>query len=94
MDPGGEHVHMIGFTRSAQKDIRALPDDIRSRVLSAIQALADNPRPHGVKQLKGSDYLYRIRVGAYRVVYRIHDNELEILIIRVRHRSEVYRNLP
>lgn len=85
---------VVSFTRSAQKDIREVPGDIRSRVLLAIQALADNPRPQGVKQLKGLDDLYRIRVGAYRVVYGIHDNELEILIIRVRHRSDVYRNLP
>ena len=85
---------VIAFTRSAQKDIRAVPGDIQPRVLSAIQALADDPRPHGIKQLKGLDDLYRIRVGAYRVIYRIHDDELEILIIRVRHRREVYRNLP
>jgi mRNA interferase RelE/StbE len=44
--------------------------------------------------LKGADDLYRIRVGAYRVVYSIHDDELEVLIVRVRHRREVYRNLP
>ena len=85
---------VIAFTRSARKDIRAVPGDIQSRVLSAIQALADDPRPQGVKRLTGLDDLYRIRVGAYRVVYRVHDDQLEILIIRVRHRREVYRNLP
>jgi mRNA interferase RelE/StbE len=87
-------VHTVALTSSARRDIRALSEDIRSRVLLAIKALAGNPRPQGVKRLTGTDDLYRIRIGAYRVVYRIHDNELEILIIRVRHRREAYRNLP
>ena len=87
-------MHSIVLTSSARKDVRSLSYDVRSRILLAIKALASNPRPKEVKLLKGADDLYRIRVGAYRVVYRIHDDELEVLIVRVRHRREVYRNLP
>ncbi len=62
-----------------------------ARVMAAIDALSDEPRPSGVKKLVGSELTYRIRVGDYRVVYSIEDRMLLLLIQRIRHRSDVYR---
>lgn len=73
--------------------MRRLPADTRRRVVAAIEVLANNPRPAGAKRLEGDLSLWRIRVGAYRVVYTISDEGLEVLIVRARHRREAYRNL-
>ena len=74
-----------------EKDFDALPKDVQRRVATKIDALAANPRPHGVEKLAGADELYRIRIGEYRVVYQIRDKVLIVLLVRVRHRREVYR---
>jgi mRNA interferase RelE/StbE len=56
-----------------------------------INALADNPRPPGVQKLSAEDNVYRLRAGDYRVLYQIVDRQLLVLVVRVRHRREVYR---
>jgi mRNA interferase RelE/StbE len=72
------------------KAIDALHPEARQRIRSKLAALAGNPRPPGVVRLTGLEDAYRIRVGDYRIVYAIRDQELLVLIIRVGHRREVY----
>ncbi|WP_218160718.1 type II toxin-antitoxin system RelE family toxin [Arsenicibacter rosenii] len=60
-----------------------------SRIVSRLRALADNPRPVGYKKLKGRTG-YRIRIGAYRIVYEIEDGQLIILVIDIGHRKDIY----
>jgi mRNA interferase RelE/StbE len=77
---------------SAEKDIRRLSRDVRECVASAILALREEPRPSGVRELKGrGEEGWRIRVGNYRVVYQIDDSLRQVTIFRVRHRRDVYR---
>ena len=83
--------YSIEFKKSAQKEIANLPKRMQRRVVSAIKALADEPRPKTVRKLVGGEDYYRLRVGEYRVVYQIIDQVLLICIIRVRHRKDVYR---
>ncbi|MEK7675450.1 MAG: type II toxin-antitoxin system RelE/ParE family toxin [Verrucomicrobiota bacterium] len=83
--------YRIEFTHSAERDLRRLDRSMLARVMAAIDALSDEPRPSGVKKLVGSELTYRIRVGDYRVVYSIEDRMLLLLIQRIRHRSDVYR---
>ncbi|MPZ86331.1 MAG: type II toxin-antitoxin system mRNA interferase toxin, RelE/StbE family [Actinophytocola sp.] len=71
--------------------MRKLPRDIAARIKTGTEALRENQRPAGVKSLAGKHGLWRIRIGDYRVVYEIRDNELLVLVIRVAHRREVYR---
>jgi len=73
------------------KDFDALPKDVQRRVTAKIDTLASNPRPSGVEKLAGAEALYRVRVGDYRIVYEIRDAILIVLLVRVRHRREVYR---
>lgn len=77
----------------AQRQIRDLPLQIKRRVTDAIDSLETNPRPAGVKKLKGAEELYRLRVGDYRVIYAIEENELLIIVVNTGHRREVYRRL-
>lgn len=60
-------------------------------IVAAIETLESDPRPAGSKKLVGSDHTYRLRVGDYRVVYDTHDAMLIILVVRIRHRRDVYR---
>jgi len=76
--------------KSVQKELDRLPDEIARRILARLAGLETNPRPPEVKKLKGRD-AWRIRLGDYRVIYEIHDRVLQILVIAVGHRREVYR---
>ena len=81
----------IEFVRSAARELEALPQPIRRRVGRAIGELAVDPRPPGAKLLSGADRRWRVRVGDYRILYRIEDNLVLVVIVRVGHRSDVYR---
>jgi mRNA interferase RelE/StbE len=63
----------------------------RDRISMRIQALADNPRPHGSEKFEGFEAMYRVRQGDYRIVYDIDDGERTVYILKVRHRKDVYR---
>jgi mRNA interferase RelE/StbE len=75
--------------KSVQKELDRLPDEISRRVLARLAGLETSPHPPDVKKLKGRD-AWRIRIGDYRVIYEIHDRVLQILVITVGHRREVY----
>jgi mRNA interferase RelE/StbE len=75
---------------SAQRELEALPDDVLPRVLQKMETLRDSPRPAGRKKLKGYKDQWRVRVGAWRVVYIIDDTAKLISITRIAHRREVY----
>ncbi|MBE9031636.1 type II toxin-antitoxin system RelE/ParE family toxin [filamentous cyanobacterium LEGE 11480] len=83
--------YQIITPKAVQKQILALPVEIAARINEAILVLEDNPRPDGVVKMKGGDHLYRIRVGDYRVIYKIDDEQLVILVVRCKHRRDVYR---
>ena len=78
-------------SNAARKEALALPRDVQERIRPAIAALAGEPRPHGCEKLKGSEGFYRIRVGDYRVVYHVDDDETIVTVTRIKHRRDVYR---
>ncbi len=84
--------YRILVRRSALKELEALAKKARLRVASAIEDLASDPRPPGAVKLTGIE-LYRIRAGEIRVVYSIEDDRLIVIVVRVGHRRDVYRNL-
>lgn len=73
------------------KLFRTLSNQEQQRLKTKIDKLAINPRPTGVVKLSGEENLYRIRVGNYRAIYSIKDNQLLILVIKIGHRRDVYR---
>jgi mRNA interferase RelE/StbE len=79
------------FRKSVAKDLRAFPKRDVKRILARIRALAKDPRPPGCEKLVGAER-YRVRQGVYRIVYEIEDARLVVLIVRVGHRREVYRD--
>lgn len=83
-------LYRITFKARAQKELRKLPQNISERVEKAIDELANNPRPRNSKKLINRDNSWRLRIGNYRVLYEIYDNEIKVLIVRIRHRRDVY----
>jgi mRNA interferase RelE/StbE len=83
----------VEIKRSALRELAALPLASRRRVDAAIRLLAENPRPPGARKLAGTPNLFRARTGDYRIVYRVDDDVLLVLIVRVAHRREAYRRL-
>ncbi len=74
----------------AAKQIQHLPPAYFRLLSQHIDDLAQNPRPIGAKKLKGGQG-YRIRVGIYRILYKIDDKAQRVVIYRVKHRRDVYR---
>ena len=81
----------IVFARSARKELQALSYTVAERILEKVELLALSPRPSGCQKLRGHSNLWRIRVGEYRVIYSIDDNNRVVDVSVVRHRSEAYR---
>ena len=82
--------YQILIPKPVQKQLNKLPAKQRKRALTAIRNLANEPRPHGVKKLKGYDETYRIRFGSYRIIYKVEDKKLVVLLLSVSHRKDAY----
>ena len=84
--------YSVKIKNSAQKEIRKLPSkELRDKIIEIIDDLYINPVPDEAKKIKGSNNIYRLRQGTYRIVYQIYKNELLVIVIRVRHRKDAYR---
>ena len=83
--------YRISIEPAAQRELSKLPIDVRQDVADAISALANEPRPPGVRKLSGSKSSYRIRIGDYRVLYTIADRILNVSAIKVGNRRDIYR---
>jgi mRNA interferase RelE/StbE len=81
--------YQITLKKKAIKALQEISEPYYSNIKSAIYALADNPRPHGYKKLKGRNG-FRIRVADYRIIYEIFDNRLVVDVINIGHRREIY----
>jgi len=82
--------YAVSIPKAVGKEINALAGSARENVLKAISHLESAPRPPGCVKLQGRDG-WRIRVGDYRVIYDIQDEQLIVLLIRVAHRREAYQ---
>jgi mRNA interferase RelE/StbE len=83
----------INFKPSVEKDLRPLSKTLVSRVMKHIEKLKTDPFPRQAIKLSGTERLYRIRVGDYRIVYEVDTQAKEVTIHYIRHRREVYRAL-
>ena len=77
----------------ASKELQSLPKPFIARIFRKIESLGNNPRPVGYTKLTGFSDLYRIRSGDFRIVYSVNDVSRRIVVLRIRHRRDVYRGL-
>jgi mRNA interferase RelE/StbE len=84
--------YAIEVLPSALRQLLAVPKNEQRRLEECIDRLAANPRPVGAKALQGSSKGHlRVRIGDYRIIYRVEDDRLLVLVVRVGHRKDVYR---
>ncbi|MDA3787101.1 MAG: type II toxin-antitoxin system RelE/ParE family toxin [Desulfobacula sp.] len=81
--------YKIFFKNSVWKDFKSIPDKDLTKILTCIESLSENPHPPGCKKLSGQER-YRLRYGRYRILYSIQGKELQIWIVKVGHRKNVY----
>lgn len=82
--------YKLFLKKSVQKDFDSIPKKDLKKILSRIESLSEDPRPHGCEKLTGQER-YRLRQGRYRIVYSIQDDELTVWIVKVAHRKHIYR---
>lgn len=82
--------YRVEILRRAQKQLARVPTEVYPRLVQAIRALAEDPRPNGCLKLQGREG-WRVRVGRHRVLYEIDDSGRCVLIVDVGDRREIYR---
>jgi len=75
---------------SAAEEVEGLPKPERRRIIAKISSLSRDPRPPGCEKLSGHDQ-YRLRQGNYRILYGIQDRDRVVVVVKVGHRRDVYR---
>ena len=85
--------YKVTFKASVNKDLTDLPKNVVARVWQRFELLKQQPFPRQALKLEGSESLYRLRVGDYRIIYGVDVQAREVVIHHVRHRREVYRSL-
>jgi mRNA interferase RelE/StbE len=85
--------YRIEVKRSAAKALKKIPKAEQKRIADKIDSLAEDlPNPDTTK-MKGNNPFHRIRVGDYRIIYDIQEDILLILVLKIGHRKDIYRNL-
>ena len=85
--------YRIEVKRSAAKALKKIPKADRKRIAKKIDSLAESPPNPEITKMKGNNPFHKVRVGDYRIVYEIQENVLLILIVKIGHRKDIYRNL-
>ena len=84
----------IQYERRAERELLSLPRDVARPIALAIDRLSEDPRPPGCRKVVDAKDTYRIRVGRYRAVYEVEDEERLVIVLRVAMRTErTYRRL-
>jgi mRNA interferase RelE/StbE len=82
--------HSVLVKASVAKELDAVPRKDLQRIVKKIGSLAMNPRPNGCEKLSSLER-YRLRQGDYRIIYAIDDSVRQVMVVKVGHRSDVYR---
>ena len=85
--------YTVILSSRAEKELKSIDAVTAESIKSDILSLEDNPRPLGVKKLKGYKDLWRIKSNVYRIIYRIKDDIVTVIVVRIAHRKKVYRNI-
>lgn len=83
-------MYAVEFLPSAARSLAKLEVSVQRRLARAVDHLADEPRPAGAVKLRGTDDVWRVRVADLRIAYRIEDDRLVVLVVKVGHRRDVY----
>ena len=82
----------VVIQKRAQKVLDRLTADLVRRIYAELNRLAQDPRHPGTRPVEGTDFR-RARVGDWRIIYAIEDDQLVVLVVKIAPRGEVYRHL-
>lgn len=86
--------YKVDFSKTAEKQLESIPKSDVKKIIKRADKLASDPFPNGYEKLKGSDIeVYRVRQGDYRILYTVLEQKLIVLIVKIGHRRDVYRDL-
>lgn len=85
--------YKVQLKRSVVKTLKSLSQKEMKKIGKKIDSLEQNPVPKDSKKIKGEKDLYRIRAGDYRILYFFQNSNLTVLVIRVGHRKDIYKDL-
>lgn len=86
-------MYTILYKKSVEKDLRQLPQKTRVTIIRKIINLATDPQPNGSVKLRGASHLYRVRQADNRIIYSVDGGGLVVLVIKIAHRKDVYRDI-
>lgn len=83
--------YRVELLAAARRQLKKLPKSAQKQIATLIDALAEDPRPHGYKPLQGPlKGLFRVRSSDYRIIYAVEDKVLLITVIKIGNRREIY----
>ncbi len=88
---GMSEKYKVVFEKKYTKDLKYIHPSYHKAIMDTALSLGNNPRPEGYIKLKGSDNLFRVRVGPYRIIYTIQDDKLIVLVLEIGDRKEIYK---
>ena len=86
--------YTVEFRPSVLKSLEKIPKRDLVRIKKKVEELGTNLPDPTTTRMKGNNSFHRVRTGAYRIIYEIHNDKLVILVVKIGHRKDVYRNLP
>ena len=79
-------MYRVLISRTAEKQLKKLSKELQRKIAAMIISFEIDPRPHGSKKLSGSSNTYRYRVGDYRIIYDVFDEEVIVNVLKIGHR--------
>ena len=83
--------YAVVISPSAWRDLMKLTEQAQSAVFDALEGLEREPRPSGVVKMQGTENLYRVRSGNYRIIYEVQDDVLRVLVVKIGDRRDIYK---
>ena len=85
--------YIVKFRPAVEKNLRDLPKKELIRIKRKIESLSENLPDRSTTKMKGNNNFHKVRVGDYRIIFKIHDDTLVILVVKVGHRKDIYKHL-
>ncbi len=85
--------YRVELLPTVEDELAAYPKKVQGQIARRIDKLAEAPRPAGFKELHGRPGTFRVRSGDCRILYRVEDDVLLVLVVKVGPRKDVYRSL-
>ena len=82
--------YTVEISAPVRKQMKRMPNSDKKKILDKIDSLSDDPRPYGYKKLFYYTDFFRVRVGNYRIIYTIQDEQLVVVIVEVTDRRDAY----